>query len=54
MIDKVTTITHYVPKNDEAEHEGPGIKNSHNYRWTTIENQFTRKKKRIFDELPTA
>lgn len=38
VIEKVTHITHFSPKGEEAEHEGPGIKNSHNYRWTTVEN----------------
>jgi len=37
-----------------AEHEGPGIKKAHNYKWTTVENQFSRKKKRLFDELQDA
>lgn len=58
IVDKVNH-TAYKPEQSEyedilANHEGPGIKNPHNYRWTTVENQFTRKKKRLFDELPTA
>lgn len=52
VLDKVTTMTHLTPMTDAAEADGPGLKNSHNYRWTTIENQFTRKKNRLFDELP--
>ena len=35
-------------------HQPHHIKKIHNYRWTTIENQFTRKKNRLFDELPPA
>lgn len=38
ILDKVTHINHFTPKSDEAEHEGPGIKKPHNYRWTTVEN----------------
>jgi hypothetical protein len=57
VADKVNLIVHHKPKeNDDilAELEGPGIKKAHNYKWTTVENQFTRKKKRLFDELPEA
>lgn len=48
---KVTQVSHFKPS-DQAEIDGPGYKQAHNCRWTTIENQFTRKKKRLFDELP--
>lgn len=39
---KISQITHHQPKNEmeelRAENEGPGIKRSHNYKWTTVEN----------------
>ena len=57
VIEKVTHIHFNKPNEDEeilAHHEGPGVKRVHNYRWTTVENQYARKKKRLFDELPTA
>lgn len=57
MHDKVTKIFHFKSKDTDnimAENEGPGIKKSHNYKWTTVENQFSRKKKRLFDELADA
>jgi len=53
VIEKVNHISYQQPT-DSAEKVGPGPKVSHNYRWTTVENQFTRKKKRVFDELPIA
>ena len=57
VIEKVTQA-HFNKPNQEQEmlahHEGPGVKRTHNYRWTTVENQYARKKKRLFDELPTA
>jgi hypothetical protein len=56
--EKITRINHFEGTED-AEYDGPGkLSNkisrvqSHNYRWTTVENQFTKKKKRLFDELP--
>lgn len=51
VMPKVTQLSHFNP-GDHPEIDGPGIKQAHNCRWTTIENQFTRKKKRLFDELP--
>ena len=56
-MDKVNQIVHHRPKQDEeimAEQDGPGVKKAHNYKWTTVENQFTRKKNRLFDDLPEA
>ena len=50
---KINSISH-ANITTQAEIEGPGIKKAHNYKWTTVENQFTRKKKRLFEELPTA
>jgi len=42
VVDKVNHTTYHQKKNEEdeimAEHEGPGIRKSHNYRWTTVEN----------------
>lgn len=37
-----------------AQNEGPGVKKAHNYKWTTVENQFCRRKKRLFDDLQQA
>lgn len=54
IVDKINTINHFMPNGDYAEQDGPGNKATHQYRWSTIENQFNRKKKRIFDELPPA
>ena len=47
------TVQNKPSEEDElkAVHEGPGVKKAHNYRWTTVENQFCRKKKRLFDDL---
>lgn len=53
VISKINQISHASPTT-QAELEGPGLKKAHNYKWTTIENQFTRKKKRLFEELPVA
>ena len=52
IVEKVNQVTYYTPNTVEAEHDGPGRKTMTNYKWTTIENQFCRKKKRLFDELP--
>ena len=58
MAEKISQINHHQPRDEneelKAEQEGPGIKRMHNYKWTTVENQFTRKKKRLFEELPEA
>jgi hypothetical protein len=53
IADKINSVTYMAPT-DHAHEEGLGVKQSHNYKWTTIENQFCRKKNRLFDDLPKA
>jgi hypothetical protein len=54
--EKITLLGNKPAQGEElnAVHEGPGVKKAHNYRWTTVENQFCRKKKRLFDDLQIA
>lgn len=58
IVDKINNTNYATnkPVIDEeyyaSENQGIGFKRNHNYKWTTVENQFTRKKKRLFEELP--
>lgn len=53
IVEKINQITHLAPTEDVHD-EANQTRKTHNYKWSTIENQFTRKKNRLFDELPPA
>jgi hypothetical protein len=46
-------VTHHPPTEDVHDDANQNRK-THDYKWSTIENQFSRKKNRLFDELPPA
>ena len=52
IADKVTRITSAcLPVKGEVG-ETEFARRTHNFRWTTVENQFSRKKKRLFEDMP--